>query len=116
MIIQLMTYPCTKCGLCCKQLGAVLDNKHLLDMKKQVLLDSFPYKVDSNGACSMLGDDGLCTVYDHRPIICNIEHMITLYKLDQSEYYKTCADSCNILIKKTGLSKEYLVEIPEKLT
>ena len=37
----------------------------------QKLVDEFPYGTDENGVC-MKFKDGLCSVYENRPLLCNI--------------------------------------------
>jgi Fe-S-cluster containining protein len=54
---------CDGCGLCCKRIGHIPE------------LSEF---ADSEGACTKLDSDGRCSIYNDRPLICNI-----------SEYYKT---------------------------
>ena len=54
-----MLFPCIKCGLCCK------------------LLQHIPILSDydtGNGVCRYLVNN-LCSIYENRPSICNIEEM-----------------------------------------
>ena len=106
-------FPCTKCGLCCKQLGDTLANKDSLPQKLQDLLSIFPYRPKPDGSCPKLTEDGLCSVYESRPIICNIKLSATLYNHDITDWYRINADNCNNLIEKAGLSTDYLVKIEE---
>ena len=106
-------FPCTKCGLCCKQLGDTLANKDSLPQKLQDLLSIFPYRPKPDGSCPKLTEDGLCSVYESRPIICNITLSSKLYNHDITDWYRINADNCNNLIEKAGLSTDYLVKIEE---
>ena len=106
-------FPCTKCGLCCKQLANTLANQHSLPQKLQDLLSIFPYRPKPDGSCPKLTEDGLCSVYESRPIICNIKLSATLYNHDITDWYRINADNCNNLIEKAGLSTDYLVKIEE---
>lgn len=40
----------------------------------QKLVDEFPYGTKSNGHCEQY-ENGLCLVYDKRPLLCNIERI-----------------------------------------
>ena len=104
-------FPCTKCGLCCKQLGDTLANKDSLPQKLQDLLSIFPYRPKPDDSCPKLTEDGLCSVYESRPIICNITLSAKLYNHDITDWYRINADNCNNLIEKAGLSTDYLVKI-----
>jgi Fe-S-cluster containining protein len=51
---------------------------------------------DGNGVCIFLKDN-LCTVYHHRPDICNVEKMYLLYFKDymtKETYLKENMDAC----------------------
>ena len=106
-------FPCTKCGLCCKQLGNTLSNLSSLPPKLQDLLSIFPYRPKPDGSCPKLTEDGLCSVYDSRPIVCNISLSAKLFNHDITDWYRINADYCNSLIEKAGLSSDYLVKLEE---
>ena len=109
-------FPCTKCGLCCKQLANTLANRHSLPQKLQDLLSIFPYKAKPDGSCPKLTEDGLCSVYDSRPIICNVKLAAQLLNHDVTDWYRLNADYCNSLINNAGLSPDYLVKIEQTRT
>ena len=67
-----MEFKCDKCGNCCSVIGKAIENKELLSEEFKKLLNDFPYKTDSNGRCEKLKDN-ICTVYDIRPDVCNID-------------------------------------------
>lgn len=52
-------FKCDKCGLCCR-------------MVKGSPLDKFDR---GDGVCRFLTKDNLCRIYDHRPLICNVERL-----------------------------------------
>ena len=108
-------FPCTKCGLCCKQLANTLSNQHSLPQKVQDLLSIFPYRPKPDGSCPKLTEDGLCSVYDSRPIICNIKLAAQVLNHDIMDWYQINAENCNNLINNAGISTDYLVKI-EKST
>ena len=108
-------FPCTQCGLCCKQLKSSLDNLNSFPLVIQDLLKRFPHQTKPDGSCSMLNDDGSCSVYENRPIICNIDLMGQLLHIDTPELYRINAESCNTLINNANLNPKYLVQISEAI-
>ena len=110
-----MTFPCTKCGQCCRLAGQVITpSSEAYKAAPTVikdLIDRFPYEINEDGSCSKLTAEGTCSVYDNRPIICNIELMGQLLNTNLNDWYKVQANNCNLLIKQAGLSDDYLGEI-----
>ena len=102
-----MDFPCTSCGQCCKTVGKLLDTK-LPDPFLQSLIDSFPFDTVDN-VCTMLGEDGLCTTYDDRPLLCNIKELGIALGFDQAEWYKLQAYTCNKVIDEFKLDDKYKV-------
>ncbi len=93
-------YPCTKCSLCCTKIGQILQKKESVFQKE---IDEFPYK-EKDGVCEMLKDK-ICSVYDNRPDLCNIEFMSNKYGITEKENIA----SCNSMILKSGLT-EFLIK------
>ncbi len=85
-------YPCTKCGCCCKRVNVAVERT------KDIEGLEFPYKWDETGRCEMLTDDNLCSVYDDRPLLCNIDKVIEVFKIDKKEFYKQNTAACNELM------------------
>jgi Fe-S-cluster containining protein len=50
-----MEFECSKCGFCCKRVGLII-----------------PELNRGDGVCRKLSEDNLCTIYEERPLICNI--------------------------------------------
>ena len=72
----------------------------------------FPYKTDESGACEKLDKDGKCTVYENRPLVCNVEKMFeTFHKHNttRKKHYFEQATVCNSMIKKSNLPDKFLV-------
>ena len=103
-------FPCTQCGQCCKQIGAILNNVSIYPTVVQDLINRFPYEVNSDGSCSMLSGDNTCSVYQNRPIMCNIKLMGQLLRQPEQQWHQQQADVCNQLITNAGLSPDYLVK------
>ena len=60
-----LSFPCTSCGLCCKNLG----------------LSSEASKLNrGDGTCRYFDDNtNLCTIYEDRPLVCRVEDYYTKY-------------------------------------
>ena len=106
------TFPCTGCGECCRQFKTILSNSNTFPTAIQTLIDSFPYKINKDGSCSKLIDNS-CSVYDNRPIICNIDLMGQLLYQNMKEWYVLSAKHCNVLINNAELDPKYLIQLPE---
>lgn len=87
-------YPCIECGLCCRRVDRAVE------AAKELGLGDFPYKWDETGRCEMLSDTNRCTVYETRPLICNIDAMIERFDLDKKEFYKLNGSACNEFLKQ----------------
>ena len=88
-----MKFPCSKCGLCCKKIGEVVTNLKTLNIEVD-----FPYSWNENGECKMLKDN-LCTVYEQRPLICDVERFSKEYGLNKKQFYKENMKACKDLKK-----------------
>jgi len=107
-----MEFPCTGCGLCCKRIGAITADPEVF-RGVPVLYEAvkeFPYEALPDGSCSMLSNDR-CTVYEERPLLCNVKKLGELHNLDRDSWYAINAMSCNTMIKEAGLPEEYLVRV-----
>jgi len=107
-----MDFPCTSCGLCCTKISTIKENidsyKELPVMYKAIR--EFPYNTNEDGSCEKL-KEGLCEVYNDRPLLCNIKKLGEESGYDQASWYKLNAWSCNTLILGSGLDESYLVKI-----
>lgn len=77
-------FKCDKCGHCCR---------HLANSEVYKELDR------GDGVCKYL-DGNLCSIYDDRPDICNIDKAYELYFKDdisKEDYLKFNHDACLIL-------------------
>ena len=103
-------FPCTSCGQCCRVVGRLLDQTFDNPIYND-LVRRFPYGTDLNGSCEMLTDDGLCSVYDHRPLLCNLKLAALLMGFVDDSWIKLQADDCNQLIDEAGLDVEYRIDL-----
>lgn len=103
-------YPCTECGICCRNVGTVLRNQALeFDPIVRAAIKEFPYGTDENGACEKLVD-GKCSVYEERPAICNVDTMADRKGVEREAYYKLSAKACNFMIIEAGLPESFLIK------
>ena len=75
-------FNCTQCGLCCKYVGK------FPFMKNYARLD---------GSCKYLGENNLCSIYDKRPDICNVDKIYERYfanKMSIDEWHKFNEEQC----------------------
>lgn len=83
-----MAWVCTKCGECCRHVGEV---KGMEEFARP------------DGACVFLTDDNLCSIYDNRPLICNVSKVYeTFFKdsMSENDFYKITQDACDKLKSK----------------
>jgi Fe-S-cluster containining protein len=84
----MMSFPCAKCGLCCRRLGQV------------AALNDYDR---GDGVCRYLKNN-LCEIYEHRPDICNVEKMYDLHfknKISKGEYINKTMSICKLLISES---------------
>ncbi len=113
-----MEFQCSSCGLCCKRVGKavkearneVMLRKDKVDLRTKMVA-KFPFKTNPDGACSKLGEDGKCTVYETRPDVCRVDKSFELFGngITREKYYEANAKLCNTWIRKAGLDMEFLV-------
>ena len=80
-----MTFPCTKCGICCQNIQGI---------------DSLSHLDRGDGCCIHYDTDNhSCTIYEERPLLCNIdlayEELLKIHV--KKDFYLLNAQSCNEL-------------------
>ena len=97
--MTLTTFPCTKCGACCRRAH---------------LIGGFLYADYKKGGCIMLVNN-ICNIYKDRPPICSIDNVRKiLYSTEnQTTYYKETALLCNKMIKEDNMDKKYFVNLKQ---
>ena len=71
----------------------------------------FPYKADNKGRCEMLTDDNKCSVYEGRPLICNIDKLQPIMGIPKKQYYAMNVAACNTMMDGDGLPLKYRIGI-----
>ena len=81
-------FPCERCAACCRHVGNS-------DLGKQMALP--------NGICKYLNQKtNLCTRYDSRPMICNVDAYYDKYLshvFTREKFYQFNKEQCHILQK-----------------
>lgn len=103
-------FPCTGCSLCCRAIGVILAEQDLFKKLPVVVqaIKEFPYKANAEGVCEKLVDNR-CSVYESRPLLCNIRELGLLMGYPTEEWYRLNAETCNQLIRSAGLDESYLI-------
>jgi len=95
-------YPCTKCGLCCRNV-----NRHPI----YGALDR------GDGICQHLEEStNLCSIYDERPEFCRIDLAYELHfksTISKENYYVLNARACNQLQLEAGVTGFAVEMIPK---
>ena len=107
-----MSFECTQCAGCCTNKNISLFNLKHWGLKK-----------GKNGHCSHLAKDNKCSIYEDRPLICNIEEVFDrkeeirlaeplMYDLisnfkSKKDYFKFADRCCNDIVDCLGLDEKY---------
>lgn len=94
-----MSFPCTRCGLCCKEIHRVPE---LADFH------------NGDGVCRNYSEEHGCLIYDTRPLLCRIDEgyeQLFRQSLSVDEYYRKNAEWCNRLQVKAGLDEGYRIQL-----
>ncbi len=102
-------YPCTKCGCCCKKINKLIPNLLKLGVSEGDAL-WFPYKCDETGRCEKFTDENLCSVYDDRPLICNIDKIMVTFNLNKKEFYEKNIAVCNKMMDEDNLPETFRIK------
>ncbi|WP_313530756.1 YkgJ family cysteine cluster protein [Anaerotignum sp.] len=86
---KLTGFDCNKCGLCCRNLD-----------KSDIYISLH----NGDGICRHLDQmTNLCTIYDNRPALCNIDISYALYfsnMMSKKEFYLLNRKGCELLWKR----------------
>ena len=106
--MSLNKFPCSGCGACCRRINKAVEN--LSDFTKDKDSDFyFPYKWDENGVCENLIDNK-CLIYEDRPLICNIDKLLSLTNIPRKKFYKMNIVECNKMMDEDNLPNELRIK------
>ena len=69
--------------MCCQRMDKVKKTIYPWDWMNKLVAD-FPYDTDEAGQCEML-IDGQCSVYEMRPMLCNIERIADMIDIGMNK-------------------------------
>lgn len=96
-------FQCSKCGACCRRAG-----------KSGFMPDR------GDGACIHLTKDNLCSIYETRPELCNMELMwekrnreldLEVRGLTKIGYFKVNSEVCNSMMKEDDMDEEFRIDL-----
>ena len=99
-----ISFPCIGCGLCCKKVKSVIDNVGRDYPETHPLY--FPYNFDESGACEKLTADNKCSIYEDRPILCNVDKLLQALPMSRIDFFNMNIDACNSLMDEANLPIE----------
>ena len=92
-----MDFPCTQCGLCCKNVRNAL-TWDMPDWLKPAV-DAFPkdWVLDDGSCAKMVGNQ--CSVYEDRPLLCNLDkaHDELDMPMNKDEWFDLNVRGCHSL-------------------
>lgn len=71
----------------------------------------FPYKWDESGRCEMLTEDNKCSVYEDRPLVCNVDKLLSLIEIPKEQFYEINVESCNKMMDEDELPIKYRIKL-----
>jgi Fe-S-cluster containining protein len=102
-------YPCSGCGACCRRVNKGIKNIGMNNTDKNNLL-YFPYKWDESGRCEMLTEDNKCSIYEDRPLVCNVDKLLSLIEIPKEQFYEINVSSCNEMMDEDELPIKYRIK------
>lgn len=83
-----MSFPCTKCGACCRRVGSSPYSEHL---------------AGRDGRCRHLNADNTCSIYEQRPDVCRVDLMLERFGIPKHFGYEANAALCNRWMREDGM-------------
>ena len=71
----------------------------------------FPYKWDESGRCEMLTEDNKCSIYEDRPLVCNVDKLLSLIEIPKEQFYEINVASCNKMMDEDELPIKYRIKL-----
>lgn len=94
-----MSFPCTQCGQCCKNISDI------------TALEDYD---SGNGICKHYNKANGCDIYHTRPMVCRIDEGYTTYfskVISLENYYQENLKVCNQLQITNGIDKIFRVKL-----
>lgn len=93
-----MSFPCTQCGLCCKNITNVIG------------LEDFQ---QGDGVCIHYSSINGCEIYRDRPLVCRVEEGYKAFfsTMSKEVFYQRNAEICNQLQEQAEMNVFYRVRL-----
>jgi Fe-S-cluster containining protein len=101
------SFPCTGCGCCCRRINQAVRHFNINDKKHPLY---FPYGWDEDGVCDNLTEDNKCTIYEERPLICNIEKFGKYMELNPKEFFAQNIRACNYMMDLDNIPLQFRIK------
>lgn len=102
-----MAYPCTMCGCCCRKIEVVIKLTEGIEDEKL----RFPFQPDKEGVCEKFNkQDNTCSIYETRPLICDIDRMAEYFDVDKKSFYTSNIKACNEMMDMDGVDKKLRIQ------
>ena len=100
------SFGCVSCGLCCTRIRHAQQNLDKMPPFEAEAMKKFPYATKEDGSCAKLGEDGKCTVYETRPLVCDMNRMYNKFYrprgLSKTEWQNMNAAACNSMLEQAN--------------
>lgn len=103
-------FPCTQCGACCRRISRAIEFVKTMSPEKQKMF-AFPY-THTDGICDMLVDNK-CSVYEDRPLLCNIERVARVLDLSMNMFQRANIEACNKMMDEDNMPEHYRIKQDE---
>ena len=100
-------FPCSSCGACCKRIIKAVQN--LGNQQKESPLH-FPHKWNEQGVCEKLTTDNKCSIYETRPLICNVDEIAKLTNMPIKQFYNINIKACNAIMDEDNIPQEFRIK------
>lgn len=104
-----MSFPCTGCGACCRRINKAVASIGS-DASDPMSEFYFPYKWDQTGRCEKLLPDNSCSVYEDRPLICNIDKLHSFVDMPQNQFYALNIVFCNQMMDEDKMPQSFRIK------
>lgn len=93
-----MRFECIACGACCRRAG---------------LIPGFPEPTDETGRCVHLMPDNRCSIYERRPLICNVDQVWDEHlagTITRERWHRLIHAGCNEMMRVDGIPHAFAIE------
>lgn len=98
-----LKFQCSQCGACCRRAG-----------KSGFMEDR------GDGACIYLTEENMCSIYETRPELCNMEKMwvkrnleldLEIRGISKKDYFIENSEACNLMMKQDNMDTHFHINL-----